>query len=458
MAQQFFYDGQIRRFVTQFIRMMSNFQVEFGKDRNGVTALQRVPVVYGDVSRQAAMILRNNSENSLNAVPAMAVYINGLTYDQARMQEPFFVSKLNLRQKSYDPMTGEYGTTQDSAYTVERMMPVPYKLTLKLDIWTSNTEQKLQLIEQIGVLFNPSMEIQSTDNYIDWTSLTVVNRTDMTWSSRSVPTGGEEPIDISTMTFEIPIWISGPAKVKQLGVVQKIITSVFDANGNLDENAMAESNLLARRMLTPMNYGVLFTGNTLKLLKKSEMSNADGSDKIGTTDMWHPLIGLYGSLKEVTSQVRLQLATAYDEIDGVTETTELVGTIAFHPTDDSLLLFTVDTDTAPANTLSPVDAIIDPHSVNVDSNNLLSPATGTRYLIIGEIGAGTQVWGNFSAHANDIIEYNGSNWTISLDSTTHTQLEYVTNLNTGIQYKWLGGNWTKSIDGVYHEGEWSIIL
>jgi hypothetical protein len=154
----------------------------------------------------------------------------------------------------------------------------------------------------------------------------------------------------------------------------------------------------------------------------------------------------------------LQLATAYDEIDGVTETTELVGTIAFHPTDDSLLLFTVDTDTAPANTLSPVDAIIDPHSVNVDSNNLLSPATGTRYLIIGEIGAGTQVWGNFSAHANDIIEYNGSNWTISLDSTTHTQLEYVTNLNTGIQYKWLGGNWTKSIDGVYHEGEWSIIL
>ena len=99
MATQFFYDGQIRRFITQFIRMMSNFQVEFGKDRNGNLTLQRVPVYYGDASRQAATILRGGSENVLNAVPAMAVYISGLAYDQTRMQEPYFVSKLNIRTK-----------------------------------------------------------------------------------------------------------------------------------------------------------------------------------------------------------------------------------------------------------------------------------------------------------------------------------------------------------------------
>ena len=85
MATNFFYDGQIRRFITQFIRMMSNYQVEFGKDRNGNRTLQRVPVYYGDPSRQAAMILRNNSESSLNAVPAMSVYVSGLSYDQSRM-------------------------------------------------------------------------------------------------------------------------------------------------------------------------------------------------------------------------------------------------------------------------------------------------------------------------------------------------------------------------------------
>ena len=153
MATQFFYDGQIRRFITQFIRMMSNFQVEFGKDRNGNLTLQRVPVYYGDASRQAAMILRNNSESTLNAVPAMAVYISGMDYDRARVQNPTYVGKLNLRERYYDPETGDYSTQQGDTFTVERLMPVPYKLTLKLDIWTSNTEQKLQLLEQLMIMF-----------------------------------------------------------------------------------------------------------------------------------------------------------------------------------------------------------------------------------------------------------------------------------------------------------------
>ena len=92
MSQQFFYDAQIRRFLIQFIRIVSNFEVEFGKDRDGTRTLQRVPVYYGDPSRQAAAILRQHSENIMNAVPAMSAYISGFTYQQDRMQEPFFVS------------------------------------------------------------------------------------------------------------------------------------------------------------------------------------------------------------------------------------------------------------------------------------------------------------------------------------------------------------------------------
>ena len=84
--QSFFYDQQIRRYIIQFIRMVSNFQVEFGRDRNSVIALQRVPVIYGDSSRQVASIIQQNSENVLNAVPAMAVYVSGLTYDRERLQ------------------------------------------------------------------------------------------------------------------------------------------------------------------------------------------------------------------------------------------------------------------------------------------------------------------------------------------------------------------------------------
>ena len=219
MPVQFAYDGQIRRFVTQFIRMLSNFQVEFGQDSNGDKTLQSVPIYYGDVSRQAAMILRNNSENSLNAVPAIATYISALTYDRERLQNPYYEGIMRVREQVYDSGTGQYTGAQDGIYTVERLMPAPYKLQMKLDIWTSNTDQKHQLIEQITPLFNPGLEIQSSDNYLDWTSLSVCELESVTWTSRSIPMGTEDPIDIATLQFSLPIWISSPAKVKKLGVV-----------------------------------------------------------------------------------------------------------------------------------------------------------------------------------------------------------------------------------------------
>ena len=40
-----FYDGQVRRYLTQIIRLMSNFSYKYGK---GV--LTQVPVMYGDIT------------------------------------------------------------------------------------------------------------------------------------------------------------------------------------------------------------------------------------------------------------------------------------------------------------------------------------------------------------------------------------------------------------------------
>ena len=65
MAQpQFFYDEQIRRFLLQFARIFSNFQVEYGRNEEGTEhTLVRVPVRYGDSSRQAQTVIQNNSAN-----------------------------------------------------------------------------------------------------------------------------------------------------------------------------------------------------------------------------------------------------------------------------------------------------------------------------------------------------------------------------------------------------------
>ena len=452
MAQQFFYDAQLRRFLIQFMRIVSNFEVEFGKDSEGTRTLQRVPVYYGDPSRQAAAILRQNSENIMNAVPAMSAYISAFTYQQDRMQEPYFVSKMHMRERQYDPETGLYNSEQGDTYTIERLMPVPYNLEVKLDIWTSNTEQKMQLIEQLAVLFNPAFEIQSTDNYIDWTSLSYVQLTNVAWSSRVVPTSTEEPIDVATLTFMMPIWISAPAKVKRLGVIQKFIGSVYDETGAFSEETIL-ANLATRRYVTPLDYGLFYSGNQLQLLKPEELVDAD--DNIVTVAppaTWRSVIEIYGTLVTGTTEIRLALPTG----------NELIGTIAYHPTDPYVLLFEPIEDTQPSNTLNPIGAIINPRNVTVDSN-LLSPATSTRYLLTASIGSsgnleGSVVWNNLVANANDIIEFNGAAWQVVFDSQAETGTEYITNTLTGVQYRWTGTEWVKSVEGVYRGGEWSLII
>jgi hypothetical protein len=87
--------------------MISNFQIEYGNETDGVNkaALIRVPVRYGDASRNAQVILQENSRNSMPASPLMTFYISSLTYDRPRMQDPTFVSKINVRQRTYDPDT-----------------------------------------------------------------------------------------------------------------------------------------------------------------------------------------------------------------------------------------------------------------------------------------------------------------------------------------------------------------
>ena len=81
----FFYDGQIRRYVTQFMRIFIGFKYQAG---NGDQ--QSVPVMYGDLTRQVASIIRENSENKLPTVPRVACYVTGLEQDKTRLSDPTF--------------------------------------------------------------------------------------------------------------------------------------------------------------------------------------------------------------------------------------------------------------------------------------------------------------------------------------------------------------------------------
>jgi hypothetical protein len=243
-----------------------------------------------------------------------------------------------------------------------------------------------------------------------------------------------------------------------MGVVAQIIASIYDAQGDLSpEVVFTAQGLMSQQRFTPMNYELTYVGNTLTLYKNNATEAEDGT-VYGTKVRWADLVNLYGKITNGISEVRLTFAYP----DG---THEIAGTVAYNPTDDTQLLFTPFEATLPANTLEAVDAIIDPRNVDVDSM-LLNPAAGTRYLIldnIGQVNAESAVaWAgppgtDLVARANDIIEYNGSYWTVSFDSR-EPAVQYVTNINTTMQYRWTGEAWVKSYEGFYGSGEWSLVL
>ena len=460
-----FYEGQVRKFLTQFIRILSNFSVETGKGADGSVQLRAVPVVYGDPTRQVANIIRNNSENALQYAPRIAAYVRELNYDRDRMQNPYHIEKQHLRERGIDS-DGNYTNEMGAGYTVEKVMPSPFRMEVSADIWTTNTDQKLQIMEQILYLFNPDFEIQKTDNYIDWTSLSYVELTGTTFSSRTIPVGADSEIDVATLTFSMPIWLSPPVKVKKLGVVQKIIMSIYDDDGGIAKG-LIDGELTSRSYITPNNFGLLVTGNQLRLLGSTgtnvksggdgfhtganEPSNYDPFETFGPAVNWKVLLDQYGKVTNGTSQIRLTQPNG----------NEIVGTIATSTLDDTILLYTIDGDTIPSNSLTAVKKIINPATFDPGT-----PVNGDRYLVINDVGDSTasfrsQTWGTLVASVGDIIEYNSSTskWNVAFDASNPDSTQhYVTNLNTGIQYRFNGTEWVKSYEGVYTQGNWSIVL
>ena len=472
---QHYYDGQLRRYVTQTMRLLSNFPV-----KDGTGEIKYVPVIYGDMSRQVASIIAGNSENSLPCAPQIGVYITGLELDRERMSDSTFVSKLNVRERAYDQASGQYLNTQGKNYTVERLMPTPYRLKMNADIWTSNVDQKLQLLEQIAVWFNPSLEIQTTDNFVDWTSVTVVNLENITWTNRSVPVGTESQLDVATMSFDIPIYISPPAKVKRMDVITNIITSIFDektgdivsgisrpelnayedfdATGALENEFGRKPTINGTANMANVNYGqyaIFIDGNNVQLYDNGTLGRRN----------WRELFEvLPGNYNPGLSRIYAR-NTASD--------VTVSGTITLDSSDEGKITVDWDSDSfpqddiisGPSGSRTSIDYIIDPSRFNPTDVK----SAGIRLLLLGDVGnpeatEPISAWTNtdgsaFVASENDIVEWDGSRWHVIFSSVANLDnVVYTTNLNTGIQYMFINGEWRLSIDGDYPVGSWRLDL
>jgi len=449
---QYFYDEQIRKYLTQFMRILGGFSVKTGKDRNGAESYIQVPVRYGDINRMAAHILKNQSENMINTVPFISCYVTDMTISAERRMNPTHVDKVKVYEKKFDPVAGEYIDGEvGNTYTIERYMPVPYDLTVQVDIWTSNTDQKLQLMEQLLVLFNPSINLKVNDNPFDWSNLTYTELVNVVWSVRQVPQGTDDIIDVAAMNFTIPILINPPAKLKRQTLIHTILTEIR-RNKEGEQLDWVPSDPI------PNKEWLVITFENLKLQVQIQgdqailLNSAGGvTNQNGDPLSWVETLKPYGELRLGISNLRLRRGS--DPSDPSQDIVAIINDIDL--SQPNIANITVDSTTLPNVTTPAVDAIINP-TKSAPGKNLPTATTGQRYLVLEDV-PNTSAWGITNAQANDIIQYNGSSWIISFSSISNVNA-VVLNATTGLYYEWREGQWISAVEGTYQNGWWRLYL
>lgn len=431
-----FYDGQLRRYLTQVGAVFHGFQW-----KNSAGEARVVPVKMASSDRQVNHILMNNSENTILSCPSISFHLTDLEMDDARRVDPSLVSQVNLVEREI--VNGKYTGNRGITSSIERLAPVPYKMTVEVNIWSSNTDQKHQLLEQILLIFNPELTIQTSTNAIDWTALTYMKLTSVSYSSRSIPTGTDQDIDVSTLTFEIPIFLNPPAKVKRSNLIEQIIVNIGTA---ISEPCCGEGqyidDLLSRAIFTPRDHRVSLSGGVVTLLSHSGLE----VDDTGKMLEWKWLFERMGEIRPGVSQLRIKTTDNMDD-----HASDIVGFISHHP-DANKLFWTPDLDSLPANTLAPISAIIDPSKTGPGAGLVIG--NGVRYLLAGDVGRASR-WG-IDAHEGNILQYNGTGWDVVFANPTDQH--YVLNTHSGKQLKWTGREWILAIDGVYNPGYWRLFL
>lgn len=203
--QGYFYNKQIKRYIGAFMAIFAGLYVETGKRDDGETRFLKVPVTYGSKDRVVASILAEHTQNKPIRLPVMSAYMRNLQLAPERMKG------MGLERNSVHVPQG--GILPDDVVNLKQRMPIPYNMDIELSLYTSNMDQHWQILEQIMMLFDPSVQIERSDSVYDWAKNVVVTLTDLDFDE-NYPAGTERRKIQSTMRFQIPVWIESPAAYK----------------------------------------------------------------------------------------------------------------------------------------------------------------------------------------------------------------------------------------------------
>ena len=215
MLGQQFYHETIRKVVVAFGSMFNDIHLVRKDNSGNVTQSMKVPLAYGPRQKFLARLREDADLTKQVAVtlPRIGFEIAGVSYDPAR--------KLNRVQK-FKKVKGSKAQQLDTQY-----MPVPYNIEFSLYIMAKQSDDALQIVEQILPYFQPDYTVTLIE------STTMDTKRDIPIVLESVNYDDSYTGQITTMRritytlkFTAKIYVYGP--ITTSAVIKKVGADLYE--------------------------------------------------------------------------------------------------------------------------------------------------------------------------------------------------------------------------------------
>ena len=153
MLGQQFYHETIRNVIVAFGTMFNNIQIVRKNNSGTVIQTMKVPLAYGPKQKFLTRLDQDPSLSSATAItlPRLGFEIGNLSYDPIR--------KMNRVQK----FKKVKGSSSNSNKLDTQYMPVTYNMSITLYAMAKNSDDALQIVEQILPFFQPDYTLTIND-------------------------------------------------------------------------------------------------------------------------------------------------------------------------------------------------------------------------------------------------------------------------------------------------------
>ena len=222
MLGQQFYHETMRKVVVAFGTIFNNINIVRTNSSGAVVQSMKVPLAYGPKQKFLTRLREDPNLNKKVALtlPRIGFEISGIAYDPSR--------KLNSIQKVKKTNTSAVGKTLSSQY-----MPVPYNMDFELVVMAKQSDDALQIVEQILPFFQPDYTITLNDNSAMGTTRDVpIILSNVTYADEYEGSFEDRRVLTYSLTFTAKFYLYGPV------TDQKVIKSVqVDQDTDMPVNA-----------------------------------------------------------------------------------------------------------------------------------------------------------------------------------------------------------------------------